>query len=93
LDYQRSLALKAKAHLFGLGALVYGGRALAPSPGVGVAACARAAAVAAFGAAAAKICTKMWGFSAISAVVITIFPFHVRSLIFNIKIYYFYLAS
>jgi hypothetical protein len=42
------LSLKAKAHLLGLGALVHGGRALAISPGVGVAACARAAAVAAF---------------------------------------------
>jgi hypothetical protein len=65
MDYQRTLALKAKAHLLGLRALVHGGRALAPSPGVGVAACARAAAVAVFGAAVAKICTKIWGFSAI----------------------------
>jgi hypothetical protein len=59
LEYQKSLALTAKAHLFGLGALVHSGRALAPSPGVGVAACAGAAAVATFGAATAKICDKM----------------------------------
>jgi hypothetical protein len=53
LEYQRSLALMAKVHLFGLGALLHGSGALAPSPGVGVAACARTAAAAAFAAAAA----------------------------------------
>jgi hypothetical protein len=56
---QRSLASTAKAHLFGLVALVHGGRALAQYLGVGVAACAGAAAVIAFGATAAKICDKI----------------------------------
>jgi hypothetical protein len=60
LEFQRSLALKAKAHLFRIGALVHGGRALAPSPGVeAAAACACAAAVAAFGATAAIICAQI----------------------------------
>jgi hypothetical protein len=42
LEYQRSLDLKAKAHLFGLGALVHGGGA--PAPFLGIDAAARAAA-------------------------------------------------
>jgi hypothetical protein len=58
LQFQRSLALKAKVHLFGLGALVHGGRALASSPGV---------AVAALAATAAEIFTPIWVITAISA--------------------------
>jgi hypothetical protein len=63
LEYQRSLALKAKAHLFGLGALVDGGGAPVPFSGIDAARPARPQ-----GAATAEICVSMCRFSAISAV-------------------------